>query len=220
MRFSIFKSNNRIFSIIKAAVVLSLITAVSFAFPWESSASTSSTAALPEATLKIIVRTTEPLSDPPYIFRVTTQDEGDGQLSAFRIVLGKRERATVDIPSSESNNLQVWESSATLKLYYGDYRIELPSDVRWRHGDIETCYNKVYEAAADKSQLEHPDQKGYPSPYNVLVTPHDAFSAYYNNRISLRTSAENKDVECVINLVRINERWLSYFEVSEGTTSK
>ncbi len=243
MRALLLKSDNRILCLVKAAVSLAVIVAIFFsAASWPAKSATAGSADSHPATLTVYIRSTEPLSDTSHIFRLTTQDENDGQISVMRFVATGKKAASdeLGIPAEESNNLQVYESTATFKLKYGLYRIEYPSDVRWRHGDLETCYNKEYVTAANAiidaggtipednmidvngdGELDpHPDEKSFPSPYNILVLPHKAYAGYYNNRISFATSEDVNEVSVTINLVRVNERWLSYSDVTEGVTGK
>ncbi len=217
---------------ISLLVIVSIILLTSFIV---KSNTTSPTALSDMGTLTIRVRTTEPESESPYIFRITSGDTNEN-LRSMRITLDNDYKQAKGLDGEtfifddsrvddEFAQLPVYETSATVRLYKGNYKIELPSDSRWRYDDMSTCLNQSYneylkaiEDGENPEVVNNPDTADYPYPDQTLVRPHANYAGMVNNRIEIYNTGTD-DITVIINLPRKNERWLSRTVITEGFTT-
>lgn len=177
-------------------------------------------------TLTVKVLTTEPYSDSIYIFRLSSDDSTVGTFKTMRFAVGFDDTPEPLLDSGGNQVLSslgepVYVSSTTMRLKCGVYKIESPADSRWRHKDVTTCINYDYKnsiTTTSPDDVNIGDDYLSLENYEVLLTPHSRFNGFGSNRISFNIAKENtqKDVTCVYNFIRSNERWLSAAYLTEG----
>ncbi len=154
------------------------------------------------ATLHVVVRTTEPSSDTPYIFRLTSSEiSATDNMNMLRFVVWIRPN-TPSIYMDTVTGEAIYTGEAIIKLPLGSYRIEHPSDTRWRTEDLNTANS---EGTVDDS-------------FNVSVIPKNNFAGFANNRVSFSMMDTSEEVTCIFNLKRNNERWLTASYVTPSYT--
>lgn len=154
------------------------------------------------ATLKIVVRTTEPRSDIPYIFRLSVINiSNSDDTNILRCVVWINPNQ-YPIQTDTVTGEQVYTGEATIKLPVGNYRLEAPADSRWRHNDLQSA-----------TASEVPDDSNH-----AYVSPTSHYIGFANNRVSFAIMDVEDEVTCTFNLQRYNERWLSASYVTPSYT--
>ncbi len=154
------------------------------------------------ATLRVVVRTTEPRSDIPYIFRLSViniSNSDDTNILRFVVWINPNQYT---IQTDTVTGEPVYTGEATIKLPVGNYRLEAPADSRWRYNDLQ---NAIGSEVPDDSK-------------HAYVTPTSQYIGFSNNRVSFAIMDAEDEVTCTFNLNRVNERWLSASYVTPSYT--
>ena len=170
-------------------------------------------------TLTVRVVSSEPSSDTPYVFRLTTLGSTNTYMRMMRFATCFDDNVTQLLDSNgnvvkSDNGEPLYVKSINIKLVEGNYRIESPSDSRWRHDEVTNCYNASY---IKNGNMADPNTVIEPGSYEILVTPHSNYTSFSNNRIAFKVSS-GETVTCTYNFKRRNERWLTASYITEGFT--
>ena len=170
-------------------------------------------------TLTVRVISSEPYSDTPYIFRLTTMGSTNTYMRMMRFAICFDDNAILLSDSGgnavkNDNGEPLYVKDLNIKLVEGNYRIESPSDSRWRHNEVMNCYNESYNK---DNNMTDPNSITDPGNYEILVTPHSNYASFLNNRIAFKVSS-GETVICTYNFSRKNERWLTASYITEGFT--